>query len=146
MHRLTQAGVLLVGAPGTGKTLLAKAVAGEATVPFFSLSGTGFVEMFVGVGAACVHDLFEQAQAKAPSILFIDELNALGKACGISSMMGEHDEREQTLEPGTLHMYRNFTRYVATVSSGIPPAGPAARPPVLAVPGLGVGSFEWEVF
>lgn len=67
--------------------------------------------MFVGVGAACVHDLFEQAQAKAPSILFIDELNALGKACGISSMMGEHDEREQTLEPGTLHMYLTSSPY-----------------------------------
>ncbi len=90
-------GVLLVGAPGTGKTLLAKAVAGEANVPFFSLSGADFVEMFVGVGAARVRDLFEQAQAKAPSIIFIDELDALGKARGISPMMGGHDEREQTL-------------------------------------------------
>ncbi|HEY5868026.1 MAG TPA: ATP-dependent zinc metalloprotease FtsH [Candidatus Tectomicrobia bacterium] len=90
-------GVLLVGAPGTGKTLLAKAVAGEAGVPFFSLSGADFVEMFVGVGAARVRDLFAQAQATAPSIIFIDELDALGKACGISPMMGGHDEREQTL-------------------------------------------------
>jgi len=90
-------GVLLVGAPGTGKTLLAKAVAGEAAVPFFSLSGSDFVEMFVGVGAARVRDLFAQAQAKAPSIVFIDELDALGKARGISPIMGGHDEREQTL-------------------------------------------------
>ena len=90
-------GVLLLGAPGTGKTLLAKAVAGEAAVPFFSLSGSDFVEMFVGVGAARVRDLFEQAQAKAPSIIFIDELDALGKARGISPIMGGHDEREQTL-------------------------------------------------
>jgi cell division protease FtsH len=90
-------GVLLVGAPGTGKTLLAKAVAGEAGVPFFSLSGSDFVEMFVGVGAARVRDLFTQAQATAPSIIFIDELDALGKARGISPMMGGHDEREQTL-------------------------------------------------
>ena len=90
-------GVLLVGAPGTGKTLLAKAVAGEAGVPFFSLSGADFVEMFVGVGAARVRDLFAQAQARAPSIIFIDELDALGKARGVSPMMGGHDEREQTL-------------------------------------------------
>ena len=90
-------GVLIVGAPGTGKTLLAKAVAGEAGVPFFSLSGSDFVEMFVGVGAARVRDLFAQAQEKAPSIVFIDELDALGKARGISPIMGGHDEREQTL-------------------------------------------------
>ena len=90
-------GVLLVGAPGTGKTLLAKAVAGQAGVPFFSLSGSDFVEMFVGVGAARVRDLFAQAQAKAPSIIFIDELDALGKARGISPLVGGHDEREQTL-------------------------------------------------
>ena len=90
-------GVLLAGAPGTGKTLLAKAVAGEAKVPFFSLSGSDFIEMFVGVGAARVRDLFEQAQAKAPSIVFIDELDALGKARGIAPGFGGHDEREQTL-------------------------------------------------
>jgi cell division protease FtsH len=90
-------GVLLIGAPGTGKTLLAKAVAGEAGVPFFSLSGSDFVEMFVGVGAARVRDLFAQAQRSAPSIIFIDELDALGKARGISPIMGGHDEREQTL-------------------------------------------------
>src|SRR2546426_3166597 len=90
-------GVLIVGAPGTGKTLLAKAVAGEAGVPFFSLSGSDFVEMFVGVGAARVRDLFAQAQEKAPSIIFIDELDALGKARGVSPLMSGHDEREQTL-------------------------------------------------
>ena len=90
-------GVLLVGPPGTGKTLLAKAVAGEAGVPFFSLSGSDFVEMFVGVGAARIRDLFAQAQDRAPSIIFIDELDAVGKARGVSPVMGGHDEREQTL-------------------------------------------------
>ncbi|RJR54349.1 MAG: ATP-dependent metallopeptidase FtsH/Yme1/Tma family protein [Desulfobacteraceae bacterium] len=89
-------GILLVGPPGTGKTLLAKAVAGESHVPFFSLSGSEFVEMFVGLGAARVRDLFEQAKQKAPCIIFIDELDALGKARGIGGM-GGHDEREQTL-------------------------------------------------
>ena len=89
-------GVLLVGAPGTGKTLLAKAVAGEAGVPFFSISGSEFVEMFVGVGAARVRDMFGQAVQKAPCIVFIDELDALGKTRG-SNPIGGHDEREQTL-------------------------------------------------
>ena len=89
-------GVLLVGPPGTGKTLLAKAIAGEAGVPFFGLSGSDFVEMFVGVGAARVRDMFQQAQAKAPCIVFIDELDALGKTRG-SSVVGGNDEREQTL-------------------------------------------------
>ena len=89
-------GVLLAGSPGTGKTLLAKAVAGEAGVPFFSISGSDFVEMFVGVGAARVRDLFEQAKKHAPAIIFIDELDALGKARGAGSF-GGHDEREQTL-------------------------------------------------
>ncbi|PKN29202.1 MAG: cell division protein FtsH [Deltaproteobacteria bacterium HGW-Deltaproteobacteria-21] len=89
-------GILLVGPPGTGKTLLARAVAGESHVPFFSLSGSEFVEMFVGLGAARVRDLFEQAKQKAPCIIFIDELDALGKARGIGGM-GGHDEREQTL-------------------------------------------------
>jgi cell division protease FtsH len=89
-------GVLLVGPPGTGKTLLARAVAGEAHVPFFSLTGSDFVEMFVGVGAARVRDLFQQAQQKAPCIVFIDELDAVGKARGAGNIAG-HDEREQTL-------------------------------------------------
>jgi len=88
-------GILLVGPPGTGKTLLARAVAGEASVPFFSISGSEFVEMFVGVGAARVRDLFEQAKGKAPCIIFIDELDALGKARGMGPMA--HEEREQTL-------------------------------------------------
>jgi cell division protease FtsH len=91
-------GVLLVGSPGTGKTLLARAVAGEADVPFFTLSGSEFVEMFVGVGAARVRDLFEQAKDKAPCIIFIDELDAIGKSrAGNTGFVGGHDEREQTL-------------------------------------------------
>jgi ATP-dependent metalloprotease FtsH len=89
-------GILLIGPPGTGKTLLARAVAGEAGVPFFSINGSEFVEMFVGVGAARVRDLFEQARTKAPAIIFIDELDALGRARG-ASPYGGHDEKEQTL-------------------------------------------------
>ncbi len=89
-------GVLLVGHPGTGKTLLAKAVAGEAGVPFFFISGSEFVEMFVGVGASRVRDLFEEAKKKAPCIIFIDEIDAVGRQRG-TGMGGGHDEREQTL-------------------------------------------------
>lgn len=90
-------GVLLVGPPGTGKTLLAKAVAGEADVPFFSVSGSSFIEMFVGVGASRVRDLFEKAKKEAPAIVFIDEIDAIGKSRAAGSMMGGNDEREQTL-------------------------------------------------
>ena len=90
-------GALLVGPPGTGKTLLAKAVAGEAKVPFFSLSGSDFVEMFVGVGASRVRDLFKQAKEKSPSIIFIDEIDAIGRARGKNAMSGSNDERENTL-------------------------------------------------
>ena len=90
-------GALLVGLPGTGKTLLAKAVAGEAKVPFFSLSGSDFVEMFVGVGASRVRDLFKQAKDKSPAIIFIDEIDAIGRARGKSNMTGSNDERENTL-------------------------------------------------
>ena len=111
-------GVLLVGPPGTGKTLLARAVAGEAQVPFFSITGSEFVEMFVGVGAARVRDLFAQARTQAPAILFIDELDALGRARGIDLPGGGHDEKEQTLNqllaemdgfarpPGSLYLLR----------------------------------------
>ena len=90
-------GLLLVGPPGTGKTLLAKAVAGEASVPFFSVSGSGFIEMFVGVGASRVRDLFAQAKKEAPSIIFIDEIDAIGKSRSSGGQMGGNDEREQTL-------------------------------------------------
>ena len=93
----TPKGALLVGPPGTGKTLIAKAVAGEANVPFFSLSGSDFVEMFVGVGASRVRDLFKQAKEKAPSIIFIDEIDAIGRARGKNAMTGGNDERENTL-------------------------------------------------
>jgi len=90
-------GALLIGSPGTGKTLLAKAVAGEAQVPFFSLSGSDFVEMFVGVGASRVRDLFRQAKDKAPCIIFIDEIDAIGRARGKNNIVGGNDERENTL-------------------------------------------------
>ena len=89
-------GVLMVGPPGTGKTLLARAIAGEAKVPFFSISGSDFVEMFVGVGASRVRDMFEQAQKNSPCIVFIDEIDAVGRHRG-AGMGGGHDEREQTL-------------------------------------------------
>jgi cell division protease FtsH len=89
--------VLLSGQPGTGKTLLARAVAGEANVPFYSISASEFVEMVVGVGASRVRDLFEQAKSDAPSIIFIDELDAIGRSRGAGGMSGADDEREQTL-------------------------------------------------
>ncbi len=128
-------GVLLVGPPGTGKTLLAKAVAGEAKVPFFSISGSEFVEMFVGVGAARVRDLFQQAHDKAPAIIFIDELDALGRARGIGPFAGGHDEKEQTLEPapGRARWIRSrapasssWLRPIARKSSIPPCCAPAA--------------------
>jgi cell division protease FtsH len=132
-------GVLLVGPPGTGKTLLAKAVAGEAGVPFFSISGSEFVEMFVGVGAARVRDLFEQARAKAPAIIFIDELDALGRARGIASPVGGHDEREQTLQQLLVEL-DGFDS-----SSGLVLLAATNRPEILDPALLRAGRFDRQV-
>jgi cell division protease FtsH len=133
-------GVLLVGPPGTGKTLLAKAVAGEASVPFFSISGSEFVEMFVGVGAARVRDLFEQARAKAPAIIFIDELDALGRArASLAGMGGGHDEKEQTLNQLLVEL-DGFDP-----ASGIVLIGATNRPEVLDPALLRAGRFDRQV-
>jgi cell division protease FtsH len=131
-------GVLLVGPPGTGKTLLAKAIAGEAGVPFFSLSGSDFVEMFVGVGAARVRDMFQQAQTKSPCIVFIDELDALGKTRG-SSIVGGHDEREQTLNALLVEM-DGFTS-----NSGVIVMAATNRPETLDPALLRPGRFDRHV-
>ncbi len=131
-------GVLLVGPPGTGKTLLARAVAGEAGVPFFSMSGSEFVEMFVGVGAARVRDLFEQARQKAPCIIFIDELDALGRARG-TGMFGGHDEKEQTLN----QLLAELDGFDPT--SGIILLGATNRPEVLDPALLRAGRFDRQV-
>jgi cell division protease FtsH len=131
-------GILLVGAPGTGKTLLAKAVAGEADAPFFSISGSEFVEMFVGVGAARVRDLFAQASAKSPCIVFIDELDALGKARGYSPM-GGYDEREQTLNQLLTEMDGFHTR------KGVIIMGATNRPEILDPALLRPGRFDRQV-
>ena len=131
-------GVLLVGPPGTGKTLLAKAIAGEAGVPFFSISGSDFVEMFVGVGAARVRDMFQQAQAKAPCIVFIDELDALGKTRG-TSVVGGHDEREQTLNALLVEM-DGFTS-----NSGVIVIAATNRPETLDPALLRPGRFDRHV-
>jgi cell division protease FtsH len=131
-------GILLVGAPGTGKTLLAKAVAGEAGVPFFSISGSEFVEMFVGVGAARVRDLFGQASGKAPCIIFIDELDALGKARGYNPM-GGYDEREQTLNQLLTEMDGFDTR------KGVIIMGATNRPEILDPALLRPGRFDRQV-
>ncbi len=132
-------GILLVGPPGTGKTLLAKAVAGEAGVPFFSISGSEFVEMFVGVGAARVRDLFEQARAKAPAIIFIDELDALGRARGVSGAVGGHDEREQTLQQLLVEL-DGFDS-----SSGLVLLSATNRPEILDPALLRAGRFDRQV-
>jgi cell division protease FtsH len=133
-------GVLLVGPPGTGKTLLARAVAGEAGVPFFSISGSEFVEMFVGVGAARVRDLFEQARAKAPCIIFIDELDALGRARGIGSAgFGGHDEKEQTLN----QLLTEMDGFDPT--SGIVILAATNRPEILDQALLRAGRFDRQV-
>lgn len=131
-------GILLVGPPGTGKTLLAKAVAGEAKVPFFSMSGSDFVEMFVGVGAARVRDLFAQAQSKAPCIIFIDELDALGKARGINPL-SSHDEREQTLNQLLAEMDGFDTK------TGVIIMGATNRPEILDPALLRPGRFDRHV-
>jgi cell division protease FtsH len=131
-------GVLLVGPPGTGKTLLARAVAGEAKVPFFSLSGSEFVEMFVGVGAARVRDLFSQAEAKAPCIIFIDELDALGKV-RVQSPMGSHEEREQTLNQLLAEMDGFDSRKAIIIM------GATNRPEVLDPALLRPGRFDRQV-
>jgi cell division protease FtsH len=131
-------GVLLVGPPGTGKTLLAKAVAGEAKVPFFSLSGSEFVEMFVGVGAARVRDLFAQAEAKAPCIIFIDELDALGRA-RVQNPMGSHEEREQTLNQLLAEMDGFDTRKAVIIMAA------TNRPEVLDPALLRPGRFDRQV-
>jgi cell division protease FtsH len=132
-------GVLLVGPPGTGKTLLARAVAGEASVPFFSISGSEFVEMFVGVGAARVRDLFEQARLKAPCIIFIDELDALGRARHAGGMFGGHDEKEQTLNQLLVEL-DGFDS-----SSGIVLLAATNRPEILDPALLRAGRFDRQV-
>ena len=131
-------GVLLVGPPGTGKTLLARAVAGEAKVPFFSISGSEFVEMFVGVGAARVRDLFAQATSQAPCIIFIDELDALGKARGMN-IMGGHDEQEQTLNQLLVEMDGFET------NKGVIIMAATNRPEILDAALLRPGRFDRQV-
>lgn len=132
-------GALLVGAPGTGKTLLAKAVAGEAQVPFFSLSGSDFVEMFVGVGASRVRDLFRQAKDKAPCIIFIDEIDAIGRARGKNNMVGGNDERENTLNQLLVEMDGFGT------DSGIIIMAATNRPDVLDSALLRPGRFDRQI-
>ena len=132
-------GVLLVGPPGTGKTLLARAVAGEAGVPFFSISGSEFVEMFVGVGAARVRDLFEQARQRAPAIVFIDELDALGRARGSFMAGGGHDEKEQTLN----QLLSELDGFDST--SGVVLLAATNRPEVLDPALLRAGRFDRQV-
>jgi len=133
-------GVLMVGPPGTGKTLLAKAIAGEANVPFFSLSGSDFVEMFVGVGASRVRDLFKQAKEKAPSIIFIDEIDAIGRARGRSVSMGANDERENTLNQLLTEMDGFGT------NSGVILIGATNRADVLDRALMRAGRFDRQIF
>ncbi len=132
-------GVLMVGPPGTGKTLLARAVAGESEVPFFSISGSEFIEMFVGVGAARVRELFEQARGKAPCIIFIDELDAIGRSRGIGPAMGGHDEREQTLNQILTEM-DGFDP-----STGVVVMAATNRPEILDKALLRAGRFDRQV-
>jgi len=132
-------GILLLGAPGTGKTLLARAVSGEAGVPFFDISGSEFIEMFVGVGAARVRELFEQAREKAPCIVFIDELDAIGGARGIGPRFGGHDEREQTLNQLLTEM-DGFDP-----SSGVAVMAATNRPEILDKALLRAGRFDRQI-
>ena len=132
-------GVLLVGPPGTGKTLMAKAVAGEANVPFFSINGSEFVELFVGMGAARVRDLFQQARDQSPCIIFIDELDALGKARSISNITGGHDEKEQTLN----QLLAELDGFDST--SGVILLAATNRPEVLDPALLRAGRFDRQV-
>lgn len=132
-------GILLVGPPGTGKTLLARAVAGEAGVPFFSISGSEFVEMFVGVGAARVRDLFDQARKHAPCIIFIDELDALGRARGAGPITGGHDEKEQTLN----QLLSELDGFDA--SSGVVLLAATNRPEILDAALLRAGRFDRQI-
>jgi len=132
-------GILLVGPPGTGKTLLARAVAGEAGVPFLSINGSEFVELFVGVGAARVRDLFEQARKQAPAIIFIDELDALGRARGIGPLSGGHDEKEQTLNQLLAEMDGFDT------SAGVVILAATNRPEILDPALLRAGRFDRQV-
>src|SRR5476651_1842179 len=131
-------GVLLVGAPGTGKTLLAKAVAGEAGVPFFSISGSDFVEMFVGVGASRVRDLFDQAKKHAPCIVFVDEIDAVGRQRG-AGLGGGHDEREQTLNQLLVEMdgFEGTTGIIVVAATN--------RPDILDSALLRPGRFDRQV-
>ncbi len=132
-------GILMVGPPGTGKTLLARAVAGEAGVPFFPISGSEFIEMFVGVGAARVRELFEQARQHAPCIIFIDELDAIGRARGAGPLMGGHDEREQTLNQILTEMDGFDT------SSGVIVMAATNRPEILDKALMRAGRFDRQV-
>ena len=131
-------GVLMVGQPGTGKTLLAKAIAGEARVPFFSISGSDFVEMFVGVGASRVRDMFDQAKKQAPCIIFIDEIDAVGRSRGVG-IGGGNDEREQTLNQLLVEM-DGFE-----VNDGIIVIAATNRPDVLDPALLRPGRFDRQV-
>ncbi|MFT4902648.1 MAG: ATP-dependent metalloprotease FtsH [Thalassomonas sp.] len=133
-------GAILIGPPGTGKTLLAKAVAGEAQVPFFSLSGSDFVEMFVGVGASRVRDLFKQAKEKAPAIIFIDEIDAIGRARGKNAMTGSNDERENTLNQLLTEMDGFGT------NSGVIVMGATNRADVLDKALTRAGRFDRQIF
>ncbi len=132
-------GILMVGPPGTGKTLLARAVAGESGVPFFNISGSEFIEMFVGVGAARVREMFDQARQKAPCIIFIDELDAIGRARGMGSVMGGHDEREQTLNQLLTEM-DGFDP-----STGVVVMAATNRPEILDKALLRAGRFDRQV-